>query len=66
MDDLNRDGTLDYRDAQWLYRVADELFGSEPHRGLRGGLGVYRATPSHGPFLHVDARGRRARWGLLP
>ena len=66
MDDLNGDGAFDYRDAQWLYRLADELFGRDEHVGLRGGLGVYRATPAHGPFLHVDARGRRARWGLLP
>ncbi len=24
------------------------------------------STPAHGPFLHIDARGARARWGLLP
>jgi hypothetical protein len=63
MDDLNGDGVLDLRDAQWLYRLADELFGPV---GLQGGLGVYDSTSAHGPFLHVDARGRRARWGLLP
>lgn len=66
MDDLNGDGALDYRDAQHLYRLADEFFGRTEHRSLRGGLGVYRSTPAHGPFLHVDARGFRARWGLLP
>lgn len=66
MDDLNQDGRFDYRDAQWLYRLADELFARPEHAGLRGGLGVYRSTSAHGPFLHVDARGRRARWGLLP
>jgi Peptidase M15 len=66
MDDLNGDGKLDYRDAQYLYRLADELFSRPANRRLRGGLGVYRSTPAHGPFLHVDARGARARWGLLP
>lgn len=66
MDDLNRDGVNDYRDAQFLYRLADELFGRRENTYLRGGLGVYRANPAHGPFLHVDARGFRARWGLLP
>lgn len=66
MDDLNGDGVFDYRDAQWLYRLAEELFGRPENSGLRGGLGVYRSTPAHGPYLHVDARGRRARWGLLP
>ena len=66
MDDLNGDGTLDYRDAQWLYRIANELFGRSEHAQFRGGLGVYRSTAAHGPFLHVDARGQRARWGLIP
>lgn len=66
MDDLNGDGTYDYRDAQWLYRLADELFGKPELAEFRGGLGVYRSNDAHGPFLHVDARGRRARWGLLP
>lgn len=66
MDDLNGDGNHDYRDAQWLYRRAEALFANRPHRHLRGGLGVYRSTAAHGPFLHMDARGRRARWGLIP
>jgi hypothetical protein len=66
MDDLNGDGALDHRDAQWLYRLADELFGRAQHARLRGGLGIYRSTAAHGPFLHLDARGARARWGLLP
>jgi hypothetical protein len=67
MDDLDGDGRLDYHDAQWLYRLADELFGRAENSGLRGGLGVYERTSAHGPFLHVDARGgRRARWGLVP
>jgi hypothetical protein len=66
MDDLNRDGRSDFRDAQWLYRIADELFSRPDNRQFRGGLGVYRSTSTHGPFLHVDARGVRARWGLIP
>ncbi|HEX2138680.1 MAG TPA: hypothetical protein VHG33_03100 [Woeseiaceae bacterium] len=66
MDDLNRDGRTDHRDAQTLYAWAHGLYGRHEHRRLRGGLGVYDATPAHGPFLHIDARGKRARWGLLP
>lgn len=66
MDDLNGDGAFDHRDAQFLYRLADRLFSLPENAGLRGGLGVYRSTPAHGPFLHVDARGVRARWGLIP
>jgi hypothetical protein len=66
MDDLNRDGVTDYRDAQWLYRLANGLFSAGENRAMLGGLGVYRSTSAHGPFLHVDARGTRARWGLVP
>jgi hypothetical protein len=29
---------------------------------LVGGAGVYRATGEHGPFIHIDVRGSRARW----
>jgi len=66
MDDLNADGRLDFRDAQHLHRLAEELFSRPAHRHLQGGRGVYRSTPAHGPFLHIDARGVRARWGLIP
>lgn len=66
MDDLNGDGTLDFRDAQYLYRLANEFFGRPENAQFRGGLGVYRSTSAHGPFLHIDARGVRARWGLIP
>jgi len=30
--------------------------------GLVGGIGIYPATSAHGPFVHIDARGTRARW----
>jgi hypothetical protein len=66
MDDLNGDGQADLRDAQWLYGVAQSLFSEEAYAALGGGLGVYNRTSAHGPFLHIDARAARARWGLLP
>jgi len=66
MDDLNGDGRIDYVDAQLLYRWANALFRKPEHRSLAGGLGVYRRNAAHGPFLHIDARGQRARWGVLP
>ncbi|MFH2036543.1 MAG: hypothetical protein ABIJ45_09090 [Candidatus Zixiibacteriota bacterium] len=28
-----------------------------------GGLGRYKKTEDHGPFVHTDVRGYRARWG---
>jgi Peptidase M15 len=80
MDDLNRDGVIDVRDAAVLYHIVNELY--QPHlprvqrrltggvmyqppvqRLLTGGVAPYRATQSHGPFVHVDVRGTFARWG---
>jgi uncharacterized protein YcbK (DUF882 family) len=63
MDDLNRDGRVDHRDAQVLLRAVDEV--ERRHPELVGGVGVYRATRAHGPFAHIDARGQRARWGHI-
>jgi hypothetical protein len=63
MDDLNRDGRVDYRDAQVLLDAVEKV--ERAHPDVIGGVGVYRATSSHGPFAHVDVRGHRARWGLL-
>ena len=63
MDDLNGDGTIDYRDAAVLYKLFDDLYGDEDYEPFMGGLGRYKKTASHGPFVHVDVRGFRARWG---
>ena len=61
MDDLNSDGLSDIHDAEVLYRLVDDAAQSES-QGLIGGLGKYPSTASHGPFVHVDVRGRKARW----
>jgi uncharacterized protein YcbK (DUF882 family) len=63
MDDLNGDGRVNHRVAQVILDAAERV--ERAHPDVTGGVGVYRATPSHGPFAHVDARGNRARWGLL-
>jgi hypothetical protein len=55
MDDLNGDGRSDAGDAEVLYRLFEEPQST-------GGLGKYRETRAHGPFVHVDIRDRRARW----
>lgn len=62
MDDLTKDGRVDIRDAIRLARIVEQVEAKYPE--LVGGLGVYRATGSHGPFVHIDARGERARWGF--
>ncbi|MEO8430092.1 MAG: hypothetical protein ABI592_01195 [Acidobacteriota bacterium] len=61
MDDLNRDGRVDLKDARILARAAEAV--EEAHPELTGGIGIYPATSAHGPFVHIDARGKRARWG---
>jgi len=63
MDDLNRDGRVDYRDARVILAAAERV--EQRHPQLRGGVGVYRETSGHGPFAHIDVRGWRARWGLI-
>jgi len=60
MDDLTGDGRVDHRDAQVIVDAAERVERSHPE--LVGGAGLYRATRVHGPFAHVDVRGRRARW----
>ena len=61
MDDINRDGRVNSRDAAVLLRAVERVEAVHPE--LIGGVGVYPATRSHGPFVHIDARGHRARWG---
>lgn len=51
---------LDHQDAKVLARIAEEVEHDYPE--LAGGIGVYPATRSHGPFVHVDVRGTAARW----
>jgi hypothetical protein len=63
MSDLNRDGRVDTRDARLLATAAEHVERAHPE--LIGGIGVYQATSAHGPFVHIDVRGVRARWGLL-
>ena len=63
MSDLNHDGRVDARDARLLATAAERV--ERAHPDLVGGIGVYQATSAHGPFVHIDVRGTRARWGLL-
>jgi hypothetical protein len=64
MDDLNGDGRIDYRDAQVLARIVEEIHQQEDCADLLGGLACYEKSAAHGPFVHVDVRGRKARWGI--
>ena len=60
MDDLNHDGRINKKDALVLLAVAEDVEAQHPD--LVGGLSAYDPTSTHGPFVHVDTRGTRARW----
>jgi uncharacterized protein YcbK (DUF882 family) len=60
MDDLNKDGKVDTRDARVIEEAVNRVERAKP--GLIGGAGVYIACCGHGPFIHIDTRGYRARW----
>lgn len=62
MDDLNGDGRINKEDARALARLAETLARDNTSGWPTGGVGIYRATSAHGPFVHIDARGYRARW----
>ena len=61
MDDLNRDGRTDRADVMLVAAAVERVERRSPE--LVGGLGLYEATGPSGPFLHIDVRGRAARWG---
>ncbi len=60
MDDLNRDGRITFADTRVIEAAVDRV--EREHPSLVGGCGVYRGNAAHGPFVHIDTRGFRARW----
>lgn len=62
MDDLNGDGRIDRQDALTLASLAESLASRGGRNWPPGGIGIYDSTPAHGPFVHIDSRGYRARW----
>jgi uncharacterized protein YcbK (DUF882 family) len=60
MDDLNHDGKSTIADARVVSAAVDRVESAHPE--LIGGAGVYPAESGHGPFIHIDTRGYRARW----
>lgn len=63
MDDLNRDGSVNFRDTDVINRAVEKVEQQFPE--LVGGLGLYRAMGPSGPFAHIDVRGTRARWSNI-
>lgn len=62
MDDLNGDGLSNVKDSEVLRDVVQSLAAEQNGNFPLGGLGLYANTHSHGPFVHVDARGHAAKW----
>ena len=58
--DANGDGRFTDYDSR-MVALAVELV-ERNHPDLKGGLGVYTSRRYHTPYVHIDARGRRARW----
>lgn len=60
MDDIDRNKRVDVWDGEYLVDVVRRL---EAAGGIAvGGASAYRWTPQHGPFVHIDVRGRPASW----
>jgi uncharacterized protein YcbK (DUF882 family) len=62
MDDFNKDQVVTREDAVALANVLEALAKTPELSAFIGGIGIYGATPAHGPFVHVDTRPGRARW----
>lgn len=60
MDDLNRDGHVNFKDTRVILAAVERVESRYPD--LVGGVGLYHSNGGHGPFAHIDVRGSRARW----
>ncbi len=58
--DANFDGRYTAADSR-LVALAVEMV-EQDHPELRGGMGVYTSRRYSTPYVHIDARGKRARW----
>lgn len=62
MDDVNKDGKINKKDAEYIRTVIERLEdrGDVP----LGGIGTYgpKKKTGRGPFVHVDTRGFKAHW----
>lgn len=60
MDDVDRNKRVDVGDGEFLVDLVRRIeVGGEVSVG---GASAYRWTPQHGPFVHIDVRGRPAFW----
>jgi uncharacterized protein YcbK (DUF882 family) len=58
--DANGDGRFTDYDSRMVALAVEIVERSHPD--LLGGLGLYTSRRYHTPYVHIDARGHRARW----
>lgn len=58
--DLDGDGRFSQAEARRVVKAVDAVERSHPD--LKGGLGLYTSRRYRSPYVHIDARGKRARW----
>lgn len=62
MDDLNGDGVIDDKDVMFFYNLVEAEYHKPEYKKFVGGLGLYKKDEQHNGFIHIDVRGKRARW----
>jgi uncharacterized protein YcbK (DUF882 family) len=58
--DANGDGRLSVRDVKLVAKAVEEV--EQLYPDLVGGMGLYTSRRYSHPYVHIDARGKRARW----
>lgn len=58
--DANGDGRLTAADGRLVARAVEQV--EQAHPELSGGLGLYVSQRYRTPYVHIDARGAKARW----
>ena len=58
--DANGDGRYTLADSKLVVKAVEEIEAEHPD--LVGGLGLYTSKRYRTPYVHIDARGTRARW----
>ena len=58
--DANGDGRYTLIDSKLVAQAVEEV--EREHPELAGGMGLYTSRRYHTPYVHIDARGKRARW----
>jgi uncharacterized protein YcbK (DUF882 family) len=58
--DANGDGRYTLADTRLVAKAVEVV--EQTHPDLVGGMGLYTSRRYNTPYVHIDARGQRARW----